>query len=355
MELYEDFREIVLHNRPLLDVRAPVEFEKGAFLNSRNIPILNDQERHLIGIRYKNNGNEAAVALGKELIDGTPRQERTQAWKDFMHKNPDAYLYCFRGGQRSRIAQEWLGEVGLVVPRLKGGYKAFRAYLMQESERIIKSMKISIIGGRTGGGKTILLHKLENSIDLEGLANHRGSSFGRFISAQPKQIDFENALAYALIQHEAKGHKELIIEHESRKIGHINIPKNLFEALQNDATLLILETALAQRVDITFEEYVTQALKSYHDSYKERAKEQWYEDVLAGLNRIQKRLGSERHKDITKLFTKTYHDDNQQGHKVWISILLKEYYDPMYDYQIEQSTIPITFRGDEKELLAYLK
>ena len=354
LALCEDFRDIVLHERPLLDVRAPVEFAKGAFPNAVNIPIMTDQERHLIGIRYKNNGNEAAVALGQELIDGTPRQERTQAWKDFIQAHPNAYLYCFRGGQRSRIAQEWLADESIMISCLKGGYKAFRNYLIEESTRIAQSVSTLIIGGRTGSGKTLLLKKLPNSIDLEGLANHRGSSFGRFTTPQPTQIDFENALAYALIQHEAQEYKHLIIEHEGRQIGRINIPKPIFAPLQSNSALIILETPLRQRVDITYTEYVSEALRLYHDRFGDVGKVRWFDDAIAGLERIQKRLGSQRHQRIKRLFEEAYHDDILGAHKEWIEILLKEYYDPMYDYQIEKSTIPILFRGDEKEVLAYL-
>ncbi len=355
LPLMDDFRSIVLENRPLIDVRAPVEFEKGAFPHTVNLPIMTDEERHLIGIRYKNNGNEAAVALGKELIDGTPRQERTEGWKAFIQSHPDAYLYCFRGGQRSRIAQEWLADESIMIARLKGGYKAFRNFLISESERICKESNTLIIGGRTGSGKTLLLDELSNSIDLEALANHRGSSFGHYTTPQPTQIAFEGSLAYALIQHEAQKHSHLIIEHESRNIGYVNIPKGIFEPLQKNASLIILETPISTRVDITFREYVTEALQAYHDKFGEAGDVRWFEDVSAGLARIQKRLGSERYLQIKKAFELSYHDKNLEGHKAWIEILLSEYYDPMYDYQIEKSPIPIVFRGDAKEIKAYLQ
>jgi tRNA 2-selenouridine synthase len=272
LPLIDDFLSIVLKNCSLIDVRAPIEFAKGAFPNTINLPIMSNEERHLIGIRYKNNGNQAAVALGKELIDGSPRKERTEKWKAFVKANPDAYLYCFRGGQRSRITQEWLADEGVNITRLKGGYKAFRNFLMSASEEIAKKSNTIIIGGRTGSGKTLLLDELENSIDLEKLANHRGSSFGSFISAQPAQIDFENSLAYALINHDAKGYNYLIIEHEGRNIGCINIPKNLFDPLQENASLIILETPMQERVDIIYKEYVTDSLLSYHESFEEEGK-----------------------------------------------------------------------------------
>jgi len=333
LPLYDDFKQIVLENRPLIDVRAPVEFEKGAFPQAVNLPLMTDEERHLIGIRYKEKGNASAVALGKELV-GPHKSERMKAWRTFFEAHPDAYLYCFRGGQRSQIAQAWMQEAGITLPRLKGGYKAFRAFLIQESERIVQNTNIVILGGRTGSGKTIVLKKLENAIDLEGLAHHRGSSFGNFIELQPSQIDFEDALGYALIQHEHAMHKQLIIEDESQNIGKIHIPKPLFDAFRK-GKLILLETPLAERVEITFHEYVTLALEQYSKQYGLTGIQRWFDDANAGLDRIQRRLGQERYVEIKALFADAFTLQTQTGktqaHKAWVEILLRDYYDPMYD------------------------
>jgi len=357
LPLTEDFRRIVLEKRPLIDVRAPVEFAKGAFSPAVNLPLMNDEERHLIGIRYKEQGNASAVALGKELV-GPVKQERVEAWVDFFHAHPDAYLYCFRGGQRSQISQAWMQEAGVSLPRLKGGYKAFRSFLMQESERISGKLDILLIAGRTGSGKTILIHQLQNSIDLEGLANHRGSSFGSFMTPQPSQIDFENALAYKLIEHEDKAYSNLVLEDESHNIGRVYIPKPIFTHFKNGQRI-ILETPMAERVEITFEEYVTQALSQYKIVYGSYGTKQWFDDASAGLDRIQKRFGTERYAKLKIAFNDAYVLQELTGeltqHKVWIEILLREYYDPMYDYQIEKSEVPIVFRGSATEILAWFK
>ena len=90
-----DFRSIVLQNIPLIDVRAPVEFEKGAFPFAVNLPLMSNEERHLVGIAYKEKGHDAAVTLGNSLVNGRVKEERVKAWLDFMEKNPDAKLYCF--------------------------------------------------------------------------------------------------------------------------------------------------------------------------------------------------------------------------------------------------------------------
>ena len=356
LPLTNNFHDIVLNNTPLLDVRAPIEYEKGAFLNTTNIPIMTNEERHLIGIRYKEKGNEEAVKLGKELIDGKPRAERTQAWLEFFKSNPNAYLYCFRGGQRSQITQEWLAETGVVVPRLEGGYKAFRGYLIKQSEKITKEQSFIILGGRTGSGKTILLNRLENSIDLEKIANHRGSSFGRYITPQPTPINFENNLAYELIKKEHKRYKNIVVEDESRNIGANTIPKTIFENYREEASRVILETPIDERVEITYNEYVTQAIKNYKKYYGEsRALDAWFKDVHSSLERIQKRLGLETYKYINDILETTHKSNKLQEHKVWIKILMQKYYDPMYDYQIAKNSIPISFKGNTCEVLEFLQ
>lgn len=348
----DDFLSIVLDNRPLLDVRAPVEFEKGAFPASKNIAILDDEQRRLVGICYKQNGNQAAVKLGEKLVNKEVKEQRMSEWKNFFRQNPDAYIYCFRGGQRSGITQSWLEEANLNVPRLRGGYKAFRNFLMEEALEISANAKTIIIGGNTGSGKTILLNRLSNTVDLEGLAKHRGSSFGKFVSPQPSQVDFENALYYKLIQHKAQGHKHLVIEHESSNVGRVHIPKPIFDNL-NKAGLVILHTSLDERVEITYAEYVLNDIEEFTKVFADEGRAKWYEGISASIDRIKKRLGSERHLIIKALLTQAY-EGKDELHKEWIKILLSEYYDPMYQYQIKKSPLPILFEGSEQEIFEYL-
>ena len=359
LPLVDDFREIVLQNRPLIDVRAPIEFDQGAFPTSVNLPLMSDEERHVVGICYKEEGHDAAVKLGHSLVQGDIKEARVSAWKEFVQTHPSAYLYCFRGGQRSGIAQTWLDEAGITIPRLKGGYKAFRSYLSAASERITANNNTLIIGGRTGSGKTLLIHQLDNAVDLEGLANHRGSSFGRFITPQPTQINFEDALAYKLIQFEEKKFKNLVIEHESHNIGRVHIPKPLYSNFEK-GQLIILETPLETRTEITYDEYVVAALKNYRQSFgNETGEQQWFEDISSGLSRIKRRLGSERHIALQKVledaFTLQQNTGELEAHKAWVEVLLRDYYDPMYDYQIEKSPIPIVYRGEADGVLAFIR
>ncbi len=357
LPLTEDFKSIVLNNRPLIDVRAPVEFEKGAFFNTTNLPLLSDEERRLVGICYKQKGNKAAVELGHKLVQGSVKQERVDAWKEFISIHKDAYLYCFRGGQRSEISQTWLHDADINITRLKGGYKAFRNYLTHEAQIITSKTNTIIIGGRTGSGKTLLLYKLKNVIDLEGLANHRGSSFGNFITKQPSQIDFENNLFYKLIQADALKPKNLIIEHESHNIGRSFIPKDIYQNFIK-GQLIILETPFDIRVDIIYNEYVASAVENYSQHFKDNGIKLWAENMHAGFDRIKRRLGNEQHSELKNIFDNALKqqmlNSDMQSHKEWITILLEKYYDPMYDYQIKKSPIPVLFKGDEKAVFDFI-
>jgi len=354
----EDFLSIVLNETPLIDVRAPVEFAKGAFPHTVNLPLMNDEERRLVGIMYKEKGNAAAVKLGHQLVSGDIKTARVNAWNDFIRAHPDAKLYCFRGGQRSQISQEWISQSGREIIRLKGGYKAFRSYLMNETERAITRFRPLVLGGRTGSGKTVLLHALNHAIDLEGLANHRGSSFGRTLVPQPTQIDFENALAYALIQKLETGYKTLVFEDEGRGVGRVYLPRILSDYL-SEAPLIILDTPLNRRVEITFEEYVSGAQMKYREAFGEEGVRKWVEDMHAAMQRIQRRLGGLRYRVLTDIFEEASaiqrRNGSLEGFKPWIVYLLEEYYDPMYDYQIQKRTDRILFRGDHEEVLGYLK
>ena len=356
--LTSDFHSIVLNETPLLDVRAPIEFEKGAFTNATNLAILNDKERHLVGTKYKEEGNAAAVKLAQELIKEEGKEQKVTQWKNYLIENPNALLYCFRGGQRSGISQNWLYEADIEITRLKGGYKAFRNYLMEQSLEISKKTDILILGGRTGSGKTLLLPEIKNSIDLEGIANHRGSSFGNFISSQPAQINFENTLAYKLIQFESKNYKNLVIEHESHNIGRSFIPKPLYKNFMS-GELILLETPLDKRIEITFNEYIVTALKLYNEKFGKEGINKWAKGIDDNLNKIQKRLGSQVHSEFKFIFHKALKEHlengNIKGYKELVKRLLIDYYDPMYDYQIEKSPISIIFKGNAKEVLAFIK
>ncbi|MCK4563226.1 MAG: tRNA 2-selenouridine(34) synthase MnmH [Verrucomicrobia bacterium] len=350
-----DFRQIVLDDVPLIDVRAPVEFEGGAFPNVVNLPLMNNEERHLVGICYKEKGNAEAVKLGHELVSGKVKKERIDAWVEQLKRRPDTLLYCFRGGMRSQVSQQWIAEeTGAVIPRLEGGYKAFRNYLIDQFDPDNQPAIPIILGGRTGTGKTILLQQLKNAVDLETIANHRGSSFGRFTTPQPNPIDFENRLAWALIKHADAGHRHIILEDEGRNIGDRYLPKLLVEHYRQ-ANLVILERPMEERVQITFDEYITSAQSDYIGAYgSENGIGEWLAYMDNCLDRIRKRLGGLRHQQIRQLLHAAHESGDPERHKEWIELLLRDYYDPMYDYQLQNKSAHIVFKGNAPEVLDYL-
>ncbi len=356
-QLFDDYALIAKKRLPLIDVRAPVEFEKGAFRRAVNLPLMNDEERRLVGIRYKERGNAEAVKLGHELVSGRVKEGRVEAWCNFIKEHPDALLYCFRGGQRSQIAQRWIAEAGYEIPRLKGGYKAFRRFLIEEIERIAGTLAPILLGGRTGSGKTLLLSKISAGVDLEGLANHRGSAFGRKITPQPTQISFENDLAYDLIERGERYGFRLVFEDEGKNVGRLYLPQALFEILER-APLVILQTPMQERVRITWKEYVVDAQKEYQKSGDVDALRAWRGAVASAMDRIERRLGGVRHKKVRTMLDDAFKEQLRSGdalyHMGWVEYLLREYYDPMYDYQIKKRSERVVFRGDFGAVTQYL-
>ena len=173
-----NYQDILLNSSGLLDVRAPIEFAQGAIPNAANLPLLDDEQRHEIGLKYKQAGKDKAIALGHSLIQGAIKQRKIEQWTQYAQQNKNSYLYCFRGGLRSEISQHWLHESGVSIPRVAGGYKALRKFLINELTKANNHFSFVLVGGLTGCRKTSLIKSLNNGIDLEGAAHHRGSSFG---------------------------------------------------------------------------------------------------------------------------------------------------------------------------------
>ncbi|MEM7363020.1 MAG: tRNA 2-selenouridine(34) synthase MnmH, partial [Pseudomonadota bacterium] len=338
-------------------VRAPVEFAQGAFPGAINLPILNDAERKDVGIAHKQKGPEAAVALGYNLVSGTTKDSRIQAWLSFIEEHPEAHLYCFRGGQRSRIATQWLEMHGRSIPRIEGGYKAMRRFLI---DRFDQPRNILLLGGQTGCGKTRLLWRVRNAlntvsvVDLEALAHHRGSAFGPRPDPQPPQINFENALAIDLMK---CANQPVLMEDEGRMIGRLNIPQPLQTAMKA-APLLVLTATDDERVEITWQEYIVDQFDELTRIFGEDKAHLHHRNMLlSSLDAITKRLGGVRHRELRQTMNAGF-DAQELGdldlHRDWIRRLLTEYYDPMYDYQLSQKTDRVVFTGSQDEILTWL-
>jgi tRNA 2-selenouridine synthase len=346
----DDFGALISEERVLIDVRAPVEFGAGAAPHSVNAPLLDDEQRRLVGITYKQEGSSAAVALGEALISGALRHKLIERWRSIAKNHPNACFYCARGGLRSTIAQKWLAEAGVDIARIAGGYKALRSFFLERLAHPGNNLKPVLLGGRTGVGKTELLVTLSNGVDLEALANHRGSAFGRHLDEQPSQADFENRLAAQLIKHDRRGATFIIVEDEGKHIGRCYLSAQLADWFAS-GDMVLLEAPMDERVRRIFAEYVTAAQHIYRRRFGDEAAEsRWRADIHKALNRISKRLGGVRTTDITALLDDACRHQRMSGdasrHEAWIERLLREYYDPMYDYQIARKTALIVCRGD---------
>jgi len=355
----DDFRALFLDDVPMMDARAPVEFSKGAFPGVVNLPLMNDSERQKVGTCYKQHGQKAALDLGHQLVSGKVKAERMQAWADFARAHPDGYLYCFRGGLRSQIVQQWLkDEAGIEYPRVIGGYKAMRHFLLETLEQAVQQCDFVLVGGMTGTGKTEVLARLGNSLDLEGLANHRGSSFGKRATPQPAQIDFENALAIRLLKMRAAGTEQFVIEDEARLVGRCSIPLSLFHGMQQ-FPLVWLEDSLEGRVERILKDYVIDLCAEFIAEQGESGFAAFAERLQQSLVNINKRLGGECYQRLALIMDQALAEQARSGavdlHRGWLEGLLSEYYDPMYAYQRESKAARIEFAGEQQAVVEYLQ
>ena len=353
-----DYAHLFLHDVPMMDVRAPVEFAQGAFPTAENVPLLDDHQRELIGIEYKQAGQDAAIALGNRLATPDIRARRIADWQDFARRHPDGVLYCFRGGLRSRTTQQWLHDSGVTLPLVSGGYKALRRFLLDTLEQRCADQRLILVSGRTGTGKTDLLPRLPWSVDLEGMANHRGSTFGYTVSPQPSQIDFENALAIGLLKHAHRfPGQPLFVEDESRLIGRIALPPQM-QAAMKQSDLIVLEAPIEAREERVMRDYILRQRADYESVHGGAAATRFADFVLHNLDRIKARLGGERHQQMRaeweaalEVFERT---GSAEGFRPGIRRLLVEYYDPMYDYQLSRREGRVLARGEADALVAQL-
>jgi tRNA 2-selenouridine synthase len=294
---------------PMIDVRAPKEYLQGHIPGAISMPLFTDDERAIVGTTYTKTGPEEAMLKGLEIVG--PKM------KDFVFEakrlaaNNGILVHCWRGGMRSG-AMAWLFSFsGIKTSVLTGGYKAYRRYTR---ESFSEGPVIRILGGMTGSGKTEMLHHLaamgEQVLDLEGLANHKGSAFGALGQEdQPTNEQFENNLSKKWLSLDPA--KPVWIEDESRNIGKVIIPDLLFEKMSR-AEMIFL--------DVTFEERVKRLVAEY-GSFGEA-------ELLAIIEKISKRIGG----DVAKAAIISL----QNADLVKTVSIVLNYYDKTYAYGISK-------------------
>ena len=307
---------------PVIDVRSPKEFNQGHIPGALNLPLFTDKEREIVGLTYKKKGKEEAILLGLRIT--IPKLHKLSASIKNINNKKSNYLnskdsfflkfYCWRGGMRSSSIA-WLAKrSGFQVSRLDGGYKSYRKWVLNQFQ---KQWHLRVLGGRTGTGKTDLLQSISNQgisiIDLEGLANHRGSSFGGLgLPPQPSTQNYENLLAESLDLCERNMPLGIWIEDESPNLGKCRIPNELFEQIK---VAPIIEITRSKK------ERIKQLVKVYSKHSKVELKE--------STMRISRRLGPLR----TAQAIKAIEDSNWE----FACEAMLDYYDKCYDYQLNRN------------------
>jgi len=295
----------------LIDVRSESEFSEATIPGSINIPLLRDSERAAVGAVYKQMGVNDARLLGLEYV--TPRLPQMVKEYQELAVGGNLIVFCWRGGMRSKSVCSVLESMGLPVYRLVGGYKAYRRYVNEYLERELPH-KVVVFHGLTGIGKTEILQELRKmsipAVDLEGLANNRGSVFGQIgMKPQPSQKMFDGLLVRELAFWEPAGY--IIVECESRRIGRIILPALLVESMRSGVKILGY-CSIEKRKD--------RIKRIYAGSWdKNRLK------LKEAIKSLEQRVGKKRTADFCEMVDKGNLDEI-------VEYLLIKYYDPLYSY-----------------------
>lgn len=348
----DQVKKHLLEGLSFIDVRAPVEFDSGSIPGSVNLPILNNEERAVIGTCYKQHGQEKAIELGHQIVSGENKENKLKKWIDFFEQNPKSIVTCFRGGKRSQITQQFLLELNIHIPRIENGYKPIRQLFIEELKNYSQTKKMILLTGLTGSAKTHLLKKVKSVypvVDLEDLAKHRGSVFGAMSESQPSQADFENRLITEILKIEnTQDMRPILYEDESRLIGHRHLTEEFFTSLRSSKVILVKQT-LEDRIENIFKDYIVDVKLS----------EKLFSDYEYSLQKIEKRLGGAKTKEIMQdLITSKFDFLNRQqtaSNRIWIEKLLVYYYDILYQSSFDKRNPVILFQGSHSEILDFLR
>lgn len=313
----------------IVDVRAPVEYARGHIAGAVNIPLFSDGERAEVGIIYKQQGKQPAIDRGLDLV-GAKLAPFVNAFAPY--RNGRVLIYCARGGMRSRSVVALLNSLGYRAEALPGGYKAYRNHLLAELERLVPPRLIVIHGG-TGVGKTPLLRRLENALDLEDLAQHRSSLFGG-VNLQPRtQQQFEAELLRALEGLDFT--RPVWVEGESRKVGNVTLPEGLRLAMK--AAPCVLVTA-------PLETRITRIIAEYAGAGGAVTPE-----TLAGLEAALRKLTPFFGKTRTEQLLALLHAGDLRP---LVRMLLEEHYDPRYAHAMRNYQYMATLSSEDLDTAA---
>ncbi len=325
-------KALSLERAKFIDLRSPLEYHKAHIPGAVNIPLLLDDEHSEIGTIYRLQGSRSAKIKGLEVVAPRLLSLVSEIRKNIQED--DLVLYCWRGGDRSSSVARLLDIMQIDGYKLAGGYKAYRTHVIKRLEELPRS-QVVILHGLTGTGKTEIIKKMADdgwpAMDLEGLANHRGSVFGGLgLGEQPEQKQFDSMLLETM--QKFSGHDYLIMENESKKIGRLFLPDRLFTKMQQGFHVLIYDT-LENRISRLFQEYV--------EDIRNNTK-----DFLPCLEGLKPYLGNNKTKEATNLI-------NLGKIREAIRILLIDHYDILYGQScLSNVHFDLTVNGSDSNLAA---
>ncbi|NMH69263.1 tRNA 2-selenouridine(34) synthase MnmH [Bacillus sp. RO3] len=299
------------NNHIFVDVRSPSEYREMTIPGSMNIPVFNDEERAEVGTLYKQVSKEKATERGLEIFS----RKLPGFLQEFKNLKGEIVVFCWRGGMRSKAAATFLDLMGMKAGRIQGGVRAYRHWVLNKLETYTLTQQAFVLNGGTGIGKTAILKQLQKEgypvLDIEALANHRGSIFGEIGLKANNQKTFDSLLVNDLIRMQDSPY--LLFEAESKRIGRLRLPEKLVETKEKGFHIFI-EMPMKERISHILEEY---RLHEHHEEFKE------------AFRCIKRRIHSPIANEI----------EDEMGKKNYgriLELLLEFYYDPMYLYMAKQ-------------------
>jgi len=316
-------KEALKQDAVFIDTRTPAEYEEDHLPHAINIPIFSNEERAIVGTIYQQVSQEQAIEQGVEIFS----QKLPHFLKEIsQYKDRQIIIYCWRGGMRSKTVTALLESLNYHVLQLEGGHKAYRTYIRERLTNFQLKPKLIVLWGLTCTGKTSLIKKLSPSINLEGLAQHRGSLYGALSLKPNSQKKFENLLLQQLEKLNEQPY--LFVEGESRKIGDVQIPDFFYKAMKNG-----LHIHITRNIDLRTQKAVKEYLPAEIDL-------QQFQEITLRLPHI---ISNKRKQEICDLF-------HQNQLITGVKIILEEYYDQLYAHTLKQINFSFEINSDNEDL-----
>jgi len=302
----------------VIDVRSPAEFAEDHLPGAVNWPVLDDEQRRIVGTLYVRDSPLAARKLGAAMV-ARNIAAHVEQWVQDKPREWQPLVYCWRGGQRSGALAWFLDQIGFRTTRLNGGYKAFRSVVRDELDVLPQRLQLTVIAGRTGSGKTRLLHALAQAgaqvLDLEALACHRGSVLGGLPDTpQPSQKAFDTQLWQTLRGFDAQ--RPVFVESESRRVGALQLPDALVARMREHARCVRVQMDDVARVQLLLQEY------GFFAQQPER-----FCELLAALTELQGKEKVKRWQAMARAAS-------------WPELfgeLMRDHYDPLYERSMQRN------------------